>query len=275
LKKETYYIIDVHDPQEEQIEVLSAFLSENQFLIGITEFDSFTSFCFQEKSSAQEALELMRSIYENLDCKIRSQESENWNKVWEDNFDPVIIDKFAAIIAPHHQKVDSVKHCLIINPEMSFGTGHHETTSMMIQYLSEIPLASKRVLDFGCGTGVLAIIAEKEQASLIDAIDYDQLCIDSTKQNAQVNECRLLKVWKGDSQSINNQYDIILANVNRTALLSSSKELYNALLPKGELIISGILKSDLSIMHESFLPLLELKEVKQEGEWLAIRYYRK
>ena len=275
MKKETYYIIDVHDPQEEQIEVLSAFLSENQFLIGITEFDSFTSFCFQEKSSAQEPLEQMRSIYENLDCKIRSQESENWNKVWEDNFDPVIIDKFAAIIAPHHQKVDSVKHCLIINPEMSFGTGHHETTSMMIQYLSEIPLASKRVLDFGCGTGVLAIIAEKEQASLIDAIDYDQLCIDSTKQNAQVNECRLLKVWKGDSQSINNQYDIILANVNRTALLSSSKELYNALLPKGELIISGILKSDLSIMHESFLPLLELKEVKQEGEWLAIRYYRK
>lgn len=275
MKKETYYIIDVHDPQEEQIEVLSAFLSENQFLIGITEFDSFTSFCFQEKSSAQEALELMRSIYENLDCKIRSQESENWNKVWEDNFDPVIIKDFAAIIAPHHQRVDSVKHCLIINPEMSFGTGHHETTSMMIQYLSEIPLAGKRVLDFGCGTGVLAIIAEKEQASLIDALDYDQLCIDSTRHNAKVNECRLLKVWKGDSRSIDNQYDIILANVNRTALRSSSKELYNSLLPKGELIISGILKSDLSIMHETFLPLLELKEVKQEGEWLAIRYYRK
>ena len=275
MKKETYYIIDLHDSQEEQKEVLSAFLSENQFLIGITEFDTFTSFCFQEKNSAHEALELMQSIYGNLDCKIRSQVSENWNKIWEDNFDPVIIGDFAAIIAPHHQRIDSVKHCLIINPEMSFGTGHHETTSMMIQYLSEIPLARKRVLDFGCGTGVLAIIAEKEQASLIDALDYDQLCIDSTKQNALVNECSLLKVWKGDSQSIDNQYDIILANVNRTALLSSSQELYNALLPKGELIISGILKSDLSIMHETFLQFLELKEVKQEGEWLAIRYYRK
>lgn len=128
---------------------------------------------------------------------------------------------------------------------------------------------------FGCGTGILALLAEKEGASVIDAIDYDQLCVDSTIANIARNNCSKLNVKLSDAQSIDRQYDIILANVNRAALLLSCDKLSSSLLSKGELILSGILEADLDVINEAFNAHLSYLDHKQQGEWLAVRYSRK
>ncbi|MEE9372764.1 MAG: 50S ribosomal protein L11 methyltransferase [Saprospiraceae bacterium] len=274
MKKQTYYLIDVMGADEVEIEILSAFLSDIPDLIGVTELGNKTSFCFVTQSSSQCGLRILKSLNPSLSYHCGIQEIENWNKIWEDNFNPVIIDDFCAIIAPHHELISRIKHCIIINPEMSFGTGHHETTFMMIAYLREVDVKSKEVLDFGCGTGILSILAEKENASNIDAVDYDILCIDSTLQNAKTNNCARINVWKGEASSIDNQYNLVLANVNRAVLLRSASLLSKALLPKGELILSGVLKNDFDLVNDAYTHLLSFVDMKQKGEWLAIRYKR-
>tara|TARA_Y100000385_G_scaffold291312_1_gene368524 strand:+ start:6031 stop:6858 length:828 start_codon:yes stop_codon:yes gene_type:complete len=270
-----YFLIDIFDSHQDQTDVLSVFLSDIEDFIGFTEYTNQISLCFEKESSSTNALGIIKTLYPKLQTASKTQKTENWNKVWEENFKPVIINDFAAIVAPHHQFVSTVKHCIVINPEMSFGTGHHETTSMMISYLSECNLNHKSILDFGCGTGILALLAEKEDASIIDAIDYDQLCVDSTIANITRNNCSKLNVKLGDAQSIDRQYDIILANVNRAALLLSCDKLSSSVLSKGELILSGILEADLDVINEAFNAHLSYLDHKQQGEWLAVRYSRK
>lgn len=265
-------MLDIDHADDQINDIISALLSENMGLIGITDLETKVAYCFDNEESRKDAVSVIGSFRDDLSLSQYEKKKENWNKIWEDNFTPVIIDKFCAIIAPHHDSVVGVKHCLVINPEMSFGTGHHETTEMMIRHMEEMNLAEQKVLDFGCGTGVLGILALKEGADSVDAIDYDQLCYDSSIDNAKRNGAESMNVIMGDISKVRGQYNFILANVNRAVLLDAAKALSEALLPQGQIVISGILKADKEIIIEEFSKYLTYVSLKSKGEWLSILF---
>lgn len=148
-------------------------------------------------------------------------EQTNWNSEWEKNFNPIQVDNLVSIRAPFHEN-PNLKYDIVIEPKMSFGTGHHETTHMMVQHLLKLDLTNKKVLDMGCGTGILAIFAEMKGAKPIDAIDIDSWCFENSIENLERNNCTHISVYEGDaSLLINKKYDVIIANINRNILLLS------------------------------------------------------
>lgn len=169
---------------------------------------------------------------------------QNWNAVWESNFDPVIIDDFLAIRADFHEAVSGVEHEIIITPKMSFGTGHHATTYMMVQQMRQIDFTGKKIFDFGTGTGVLAILAEQLGAAQITAIDNDDWSIANAEENLERNKCHKIKLGKADSLTGKEQYDIILANINKNVILDNFPSLVSHLQAKGILLLSGLLTED-------------------------------
>lgn len=166
---------------------------------------------------------------------------QNWNHAWESNFQPVVIEKFAAIRASFHKPVKNVEHEIVITPKMSFGTGHHATTYLMIVEMSKTDFRDKVVMDFGTGTGVLAILAEKLGARKIVAIDYDEWSIENASENIAENNCTKIELIKADSANIEGHYGIILANINRNVILENFSQFVERLEPGGILLLSGLL----------------------------------
>ena len=184
----------------------------------------------------------------NISYSIEEIAQENWNSEWEKNFNPIQVGNLVSIRAPFH-KNSNLKYDIIIEPKMSFGTGHHETTHMMIQHLLELDLENKKVLDMGCGTGVLAIFAEMKGAKPIDAIDIDEWCYENSLENCERNNCKSISVYKGDaSLLINKKYDVVIANINRNILLNDIKVYANCLNKKGILLLSGFYQDDIPII---------------------------
>src|SRR5205085_7037613 len=137
---------------------------------------------------------------------------------WEKNFERVIIDDFVAIRAPFHKPIQKVTHEIVITPKMSFGTGHHATTFMMIQQMQDVDFKNKKVLDFGTGTGILAILAEKLGATKITAIDNDEWSISNANENIKTNNCRNIQLLLSDSPMLSQKFDVILANINKSVI---------------------------------------------------------
>ncbi len=177
----------------------------------------------------------------------------NWNALWESNFQPVLVDDFCGIRAGFHPPfAPAPAHEIVITPKMSFGTGHHATTFSMIRLLRELPLEGRRVFDFGTGTGILAILAEKLGAAHIDAIDIDEWAVNNTRENIAANDCHRIKVWQADTlDDINDTYEVLLANINRNILLVFMGAMRRMLQPGGALLLSGILLSDIPVMVAS------------------------
>ncbi|OED47328.1 ribosomal protein L11 methyltransferase [Flavobacteriaceae bacterium (ex Bugula neritina AB1)] len=172
----------------------------------------------------------------------------NWNEEWEKNFTPIIVDDICSIRAPFHKKPE-VEYDIVIEPKMSFGTGHHETTHMMIQHLLKNDLKSKKVLDIGCGTGVLAILAEMKGAFPIDAIDIDNWCFLNTIENVERNNCKNITTYEGDSSLlVDKEYDVVIANINRNILLNDISIYAKTLTKQGMLFLSGFYKEDLEMI---------------------------
>ena len=196
---------------------------------------------------------------------------ENWNALWESNFEPVVVDNFCGIRAEFHAPITAVQHEIIITPKMSFGTGHHETTFMMIDAMRDINFDGKKVFDFGTGTGILAILASKLGAATITAIDVDEWCITNAKENFQKNDVQNVDLYQS-SVIPKEKFDVILANINRNVLVESTSTLVNILSEKGILLISGLLKEDEKIIVESF-SALQFKYTKQKGNWMAFLFH--
>jgi len=177
---------------------------------------------------------------------------QNWNQQWEQSFEPIVVADRCVVRAPFH-KATAAAYEIIIEPKMSFGTGHHETTYMMLQLLLDIDCSGKTVLDMGCGTAVLAILAEKRGAKVVDAIDIDTWCVENSTENAQRNDCSTIKVFLGDAGLLNEagKYDLILANINRNILLQDIPTYRSALKEGGQLLLSGFYLEDLEMIKGS------------------------
>ena len=197
----------------------------------------------------------------------------NWNKEWEKNFNPIQVDGQVSVRAPFHEN-PSLKYDIVIEPKMSFGTGHHETTHMMIQHLLALDLENKKVLDMGCGTGILAIFSEMKGAQPTEAIDIDSWCYQNSIENVQRNGCKHITVLEGDSSLLKGEkYDVIIANINRNILLSDMKIYTDCLHQEGILLLSGFYKDDIAIIESEVVKHgLVFDKMIQRNRWVALKY---
>ena len=200
-------------------------------------------------------------------------EQTNWNEEWEKNFNPIVVDELVTVRAPFHEKPNT-KFDLIIEPKMSFGTGHHETTHMMIQHILKNDFIGKSVLDMGCGTGVLAILAEKVGATQLDAIDIDNWCYLNSVENAERNHCNNISVFEGDISLLKNQnYDCIIANINRNILLQDIPTYAKHLNKNGKLFLSGFYEEDLELITNTCSENgMVFKDKIIKNKWVAAKF---
>ena len=203
--------------------------------------------------------------------------AKNWNDVWEAAFEPVRLEDWCLIRAEFHQSEEGFEHEILIRPEMAFGTGHHPTTYMMLNWLRDLDLQEKKVLDYGCGTGILAIMAKKLGASEVIGVDIEQPSIENAKLHEELNEVDPVKWYRGTlTDCPDENFDVILANINRNVLLATGKEINLKLNDKGTLIISGILSDDESLMIAHFRDLAFFhKETRKMGQWLAMLFTKR
>lgn len=203
--------------------------------------------------------------------------TQNWNEVWEKNFDPIIIEDQCVIRAPFHKDTPKLSYEIIIEPKMSFGTGHHETTYLMLKTMLDLDFKDKVVLDMGCGTGVLAIFASLLGAKEITAIDIDEWAYTNTLENIDKNSCSNIKVFQGDASLLTDQaFDIIIANINRNILMDDIKSYAKVLKTKGILLLSGLYDKDLPmIKEEAEYNKLDYISFQEKRNWIAAKFIKK
>ena len=200
-------------------------------------------------------------------------EQVNWNEEWEKNFEPIEVLGKVSVRAPFHGG-NELEYNIVIEPKMSFGTGHHETTHLMIEHLLEIDLEGKKVLDMGCGTGILAIFSEMRGASEVEAIDIDPWCYENSVENAARNSCRKIKVFEGDASLLKEQqFDVVIANINRNILLEDMSSYVRCLKPGGLLLLSGFYSEDIEQIGRKAEELgLKLLDEKERNRWVGLKY---
>lgn len=209
--------------------------------------------------------------------ELSEPEEQNWNAVWESNYPPVLIDEQCFIHAPFHNKQNNVLYDIVIEPKMSFGTAHHETTALMISYLLIEDCDDKTILDMGSGTGVLAILTTMRGAKKAVAIDNDEWAFENCLENCQRNDISNINCLLGDAENIPNEtYDIIIANINRNVLLKDMDKYIEHLSDKGTLLLSGFYeKEDLDIIKEKVTSFnLHYHSHKEKNQWVAAKFCR-
>ena len=262
-------------PKEPATEILIAELGSIGFESFVENEKGVVAY-IQEKDWNQNILDdifVLNSEEFSISYQKETIRQTNWNREWEKNFNPIAVDGLVSIRAPFHEN-PKLKYDIIIEPKMSFGTGHHETTHMMIQHLLELDLKNKKVLDMGCGTGILAIFAEMKGAYEIDAIDIDNWCYQNSIENCERNNCKNIKVFEGDARLlVNKKYDLIIANINRNILLNDIKIYVKNLYEEGVLLLSGFYKEDISVIEDETSKYgLYLTKSLERNNWVALKY---
>jgi ribosomal protein L11 methyltransferase len=252
-------------------EILIAELSEigfEGFEEGVDDLKAFIRKLHFDETVIKNRIDTQRHPY-----SVETIPHQNWNQQWEGSFDPVVIGNFCAIRAAFHAPVQNVQHELIITPKMSFGTGHHATTSLVIQFMQEIDFSKKQVFDFGTGTGVLAILAEKLNAENILAIDNDEWSIINAKENILQNNCSKIAIEKADKIPSKQKFDIILANINKNVIQGNLGLIAKQLSNNGVLITSGLLKTDeKEIVASALKENLKLQKSLEAAGWIAMYF---
>lgn len=270
---DTFVEISFQEISPEQSGILIAHLSELGFdgfeetATGLKAYINQTSL---ERKQLNEITASLGVVYSE-----RNIPPTNWNREWESNFLPVFVGNFVAVRAGFHKPVTDVTHEIVITPKMSFGTGHHATTSLMIEHMEAIDFTRKSVMDFGTGTGILAILAEKLGADKITGVDNDQWSIENASENARENNCEKIKLKLSDVPDNSQRFDIILANINRNVILSNIQLLYQGLMTGGLLLISGILREDQLLMESELKTAGFVINIKTSRDnWLFFKVSR-
>lgn len=252
-------------------EQLIAILSVNGFE-GFEETDKALLAYTGESAFSRPLLDSIVAPF-SLIYKVEIVPQQNWNELWESNFPPVVIDDFCTVRAHFHPPATATAHEIVITPKMSFGTGHHATTWMMIKQMSQMEFAGKLVSDFGTGTGILAIMAEKLGAGKIVAIDNDEWSIENASENLARNNCTKIQLLQADHFTPGNKYDVILANINRNVIEENLIQLVNGLTDKGNLLLSGLLQKDETDIVRICEQLgLNKLAVIYRGEWISLQF---
>lgn len=267
------------DIQEWQKDLLIAELGE----IGFDTFEDQESGFSGYIPSANLDVQALETVLLNqvedyhLDYNIEDIEEQNWNTLWESNFSPIVVNDTCYVRATFHESKPQYEYEIVIDPKMSFGTGHHQTTSMMLSFILENDFENKKVLDMGCGTGILAILASKKKAISVLAIDYDPICVDSVIENKVLNQVHNIEARLGSKEAITGaDYDTILANINRNILLDQLDKYAAVLKAGGELYMSGFYDEiDLDILVEKCESLnIFYKEKKVTDNWCAAKFIK-
>lgn len=262
-------------PKEPATEILIAELGYSNFE-SFTETENGMTAYIQKKEWHEDILEdiqILNSDEFKISYTLEEMEQVNWNSEWEKNFEAIQVNDQISVRAPFHAD-PKLKYDIIIEPKMSFGTGHHETTHLMLQQLLDLDLGGRSVLDMGCGTGILAIFAEMKGADKIDAIDIDTWCYENSIENAEKNKCNNITVYQGDAVLLKEKsYDLIIANINRNVLLQDIAVYSRNLANKGVLLLSGFYKEDIPIIDKEAQRFnLNLEKTLEKNNWVSLKY---
>lgn len=262
-------------PREPGAEILMAELGDTPFE-SFEETEAGLSAYIQKQLWNEDVLadiQILHSAEFTISYEIEEIEQVNWNKEWEKNFEPIEVDATCRVRAPFHEYKE-VEYDIVIEPKMSFGTGHHETTFMVIQHLLETDVKNKKTLDMGCGTAILAILAEMKGAQPIDAIDIDNWCYQNSIENAERNNCKHITVYEGDAALLTGKkYEVIIANINRNILLNDMQQYVDCLEPNGTLLLSGFYEEDIPFIDASCTEKgLTFVKKHQKNNWVALKY---
>ncbi len=272
---EKYIEIRFSIHSREQSDLVIACINDIMEPEGFEEGEDFVKAYVSEELYDQSVVQDFADAH-NIVYSVSFLANKNWNAIWESEFQPVIIDDFVAIRAEFHKPIDTVTHDIIITPKMSFGTGHHATTVMMIRALQQYGCSGKTVADFGTGTGVLAILAEKMGAREVLAIDYDEWSIDNARDNIAGNHCINIQILKKDCFPDSGSWDIVLANVNLKVITENLLSFYRRLNDNGLLIVSGILEKDKEELITSALSLQLVSDgIKKEKDWICLAFKKR
>lgn len=268
-----YFKIQIEIKPEQQAEILVAALSEISFY-AFDEAGSFLNAYIKEEDFDEEKLKNILPSKTVFSKQII--EEENWNRKWESEIQPVVIKDFVAIRPAFYKAIKNVKYDLIITPKMSFGTGHHATTHLMVKMMEKMDFNNKSVIDFGTGTGVLAILAEKCGASHVEAVDLDEWSIRNAAENITANNCyRIFLRQQGDLTEI-QPADIVLANINLNVLKNEVSSIESATKSGSLVLVSGFLLNDVKEIQNIFEKRRFVKcKIKQRRGWLALLFKRK
>lgn len=262
-------------PKETGSEILIAELGETDFESFVETENGIAAYIRKEfwDEALLDTIQILKSPEFSISYTFEEIEQVNWNEEWEKNFEPIEVDDTCYVRAPFHERKD-VKYDIVIEPKMSFGTGHHETTFMMIQHLLETDLAGKKTLDMGCGTAILAILAEMKGARPIDAIDIDNWCYINSAENVERNNCSHISVYEGDASLLKGRkYDVIIANINRNILLNDMQQYVDCLNKSGMLFLSGFYEEDIPAINQSCVEKgLKFEKKHQKNNWVALKY---
>jgi ribosomal protein L11 methyltransferase len=237
-------VYQISNFKETEKDILLALLSNLSNIEGIEEKETQIDFYIPAHEDKEEAI---KAIQENIQFNYSKKilEHKNWNEIWESNFEPVIVNQKIGIRAVFHEKLNQVEKEIIIQPKMSFGTGHHATTAQMMQSMQLFDFSKKNILDLGSGTAVLAIYAEFLGAKNIIAIDNDTWCFENAAENIEINKCQNIVPMLGGIDDIsNNKFDIILANIHKNYHLEHMKDYAKMLNAKGYILLSGFYEQD-------------------------------
>lgn len=264
------FSLALNNYNEQSVEIITAFL----FQLGFESCEESNNniYAYTKKVNLTgDLINEMETLSKNHNFKFTFNEifTENWNKKWESNFEPIQINRDCVIRASFHKQIN-FKYEIIIDPKMSFGTGHHETTFLVCNELFEINLENKNVLDYGCGTGILSILSSKLNAKSITAIDYDNKCIDNTFENLKKNNIDNVELIKDDKVPTNKKFDLIISNINRNVILESFEAFIET--EAKEFILSGFLETDFKILLNKIKDLkFQLVNKKNKNGWLMLR----
>ena len=263
------------DPINPWAEILIAFLAEGNYDSFVELNDGLQAYIESELFDESFLDQVNKKISIELHWEVKDIEKVNWNAKWESEFEVVQIDNRCGVRASFHEPLD-VEYEVIINPKMSFGTGHHATTYGMMEMMLDINFSGLKVLDMGCGTGVLAILSEQLGAVEILGIDIEEWAVENALENAQKNDCQYADFLLGDANSIQGDYHIVLANINKNILLNDLENYVAHLHKKGSVLLSGFHEIDLDdIKHKAKESNLIYQTHSVKNNWVTAHFKKK